>query len=54
MTQTSISKIEICTWIKNEHKRINWTAARLANAAKQVATRHGVKLNLQHLCLKMG
>ena len=52
--QTSISKIdEIRTWIKNERKRINWTAAKLADEAKQVAARHGVKLNLQQQSISL-
>ncbi|MDX5949532.1 hypothetical protein [Zymomonas mobilis] len=54
MTQTSISKIdEIRTWIRNERKRINWTAAKLADEAKQVAARHGVKLNLQQQSISL-
>lgn len=54
MTQTSISKIdEIRTWVRNERKRINWTAARLADEAKQVAARHGVKLNLQQQSISL-
>lgn len=54
MTQTSISKIdEIRTWIRNERKRINWTAAKLADEAKQVAARHDVKLNLQQQSISL-